>query len=299
LTTQYCYDGDQVIAEYENGTLKRKFIYGPGIDEPVIMIVKGTPDQYYFYHFDALGSVVALSDSAGSIVAEYEYDVFGSVTITGNGHGNPFMFTGRRLDDETQLYYYRARMYHPELGRFMQPDPLGYYDSMNLYEYCFNNPLNWLDPFGLAGENKDSKSKSTWSRIGEAIGRFFGKLFGIPDKVDKILTQPGIEQREDFNRAYKQVPSDMYLKDPRKAFRMERQGRSAAVGRSFARSLEAAADAGKDTAKDLAGGKIAKTIGEGAKAAKEIYDGVKDAKDAWDESGKECKGSDSTSSSDK
>ena len=50
ITTAYCYDGDQVIAEYEDGTLKRKFIYGPGIDEPVIMIVKDAPDQYYFYH---------------------------------------------------------------------------------------------------------------------------------------------------------------------------------------------------------------------------------------------------------
>ena len=175
VTTEYVYDGDQVIAEYDDsvtqGTfvLVRKFIYGPGIDEPIIMIVKGTPDQYYYYHFDGLGSVVALSNNSGNIVEAYSYDVFGEPTVrTGAGTdtqwftsddqianptvsaiGNPYMFTGRRFDSESGLYYYRARMYHPELGRFMQPDPIGYYDGMNMYAYVGNNPINRLDPLGL------------------------------------------------------------------------------------------------------------------------------------------------------
>ena len=70
-TTTYCYDGDQVIAEYEDGTLKRKFIYGPGIDEPIAMIVvDGQNETWYWYFYDRLGNVVALSDSAGNIDAE-------------------------------------------------------------------------------------------------------------------------------------------------------------------------------------------------------------------------------------
>jgi RHS repeat-associated protein len=60
--------------------------------------------------------------------------------------GNPYMFTGRRFDLETGLYYYRARYYNPQIGRFLQTDPA--YSSINLYAYCGNNPLNFVDPFG-------------------------------------------------------------------------------------------------------------------------------------------------------
>ncbi len=59
------------------------------------------------------------------------------------------MFTGRRFDPKTGLYYYRMRYYSPDLGRFLQPDPIGYADGMNIYAYCGNNPLTFVDPMGL------------------------------------------------------------------------------------------------------------------------------------------------------
>lgn len=111
----------------------------------------------YYYHYNGLGSVTAVSDKNGQIVETYKYSVFGDTAIynasgkrlSASAVGNVYFFTGRRLDNETGLYYYRARMYSPHLGRFLQTDPSGYSDGINWYLYCGNNPIVLVDPLGL------------------------------------------------------------------------------------------------------------------------------------------------------
>ena len=162
------------MAKLQGGNLVRKYIYGPGVDFPIMMInvAAGSETRYYYYR-NELGSVIALLNNIGDVVEAYSYDPFGNPRVhTSAGldgvwltddditainpvsvYGNRIMFTAREYDNESGLYYYRARMYHPQLGRFLQPDPLGYYDSMNLYQYCINNPVNWIDPYGCYAED--------------------------------------------------------------------------------------------------------------------------------------------------
>ena len=154
-TIRFLYDGDQLIAETNaTGTITAKYVFGPGLDEPLKM-VRGSTTSYF--HVDGLGSVVGLTDTTGTVVEKYRYDVYGQVQITTasdtvlpqSAVGNRFLFTGRELDTETGLYYYRARYYDAKLGRFLSRDPVGYTAGLNLYAYVDNNPLSFVDPLGL------------------------------------------------------------------------------------------------------------------------------------------------------
>jgi len=144
VTERYVYQGDDLIGVLDaNGTVKRAFLFGPGIDEPLMM--QSGPDRRYF-HADHLGSVRALTDST-TVVGRYDYDPYGVTQITGDAT-NPFRFAGREQDAE-DLYYYRARYYDPQLQRFISEDPSGIAGGLNLYAYATGNPVQHADPMGV------------------------------------------------------------------------------------------------------------------------------------------------------
>ena len=104
------------------------------------------------YMEDGLGSVTEVTNWHGTVRRAYVYDSFGNIeTQTGTlNPTNPFKYTGREIEEETGLYYYRARYYDPEIGRFLNEDPIEFDGGINFYAYVGNNPVNYVDPFGLA-----------------------------------------------------------------------------------------------------------------------------------------------------
>ena len=184
--TRYILEGVTVVEEFDGtDTWQASYIHGDRIDHPCAMDRADIADvdgdsnttEVLRFHYaqNALGSVSEMTSPSGAVVEWVTYDVYGLPTVRDqNGNvvassavGNPFLYTGREWDVEFGKYFYRARTYDPEKGRFLQRDPLGHVDGLGLHEYSRNAPTVLTDPLG------------TWTEVIEAAFNAFKDDTGL------------------------------------------------------------------------------------------------------------------------
>jgi RHS repeat-associated protein len=173
-------------------------------------------DQEYYFLDNRPGSVMALldADNADRILEYYRYAVYGDPTVltvresngdlpedtpldlsdnnglerkrTSSEFGNVYLFTGRRFDAQTGLYYYRNRYYEPVSGRFLSRDLfLGYESELSLYPYVRNGPTNHIDPMGTINGDLDEMIDNAKNGLGKELGRIFRPVERISDLCAK------------------------------------------------------------------------------------------------------------------
>ncbi|MDY6874473.1 MAG: RHS repeat-associated core domain-containing protein, partial [Chloroflexota bacterium] len=237
IETVYVCAGAQVVSEYINGTESQHYVYATYVDDPIALIKPN--DEKYYYHSNHLFSVEAITDGNGDLVETYTYDAYGALEIhdslgqsqgTVSTIGNAYGFTGRRLDQASGLWYFRARYYDDQLGRFVGrdssmalrkngygfPGPLtGYHNGGSLYSAYFVPIM--ADPSGniviVITVSEAAGDDPEFSPAGED-GHFYGAI-------------------EDFNNEMKQF-SDLLDKTSDAQFdKMAKEGKVAYNGEPF------------------------------------------------------------------
>ena len=148
IETRHIWDGQNIAIELVDNIVAAKYVRG------INLIRSDMAGTVNYYLFNGHGDVVQLTNSSGNVIKTYDYDAFGNEKNLDANDGNPFRYCGEYFDKETGTYYLRARYYNPVIGRFITEDSYLGKDSdplsLNLYVYCGNNPIIYIDPTGFA-----------------------------------------------------------------------------------------------------------------------------------------------------
>jgi len=200
VTTQYLVDDlnptgySQVVEEVVNGAVTRQYTYGLqriSENQPISNVWTSS-----FYGYDGSGSVRQLTNSAGVVTDEYEYDAYGNSFTKSGTTPNNYLYRGEQYDSDLGLYYLRARYYNPNTGRFLSRDPnAGYIDlpaTLHKYLYAGGDPINGIDPTGRTTYTKPQGG------IGGAVGEYLGIINSIAIRVFVIsqITIPAYLQTD-------------------------------------------------------------------------------------------------------
>ena len=194
--TYFVYSDEGLVGEYDSsGQEIRTYGWASGSGwstDPLFVRIGGI---YYWYRNDHLGTPQKVVSTSGAVVWSAIYDSFGKCQVQVETIVNNLRFPGQYYDSETGLYYNLNRYYDPTIGRYLRADPFG--DGINLYTYCFNNPLLFIDPEGLCA-------------IKRGIDFTKQLITDVIDHIQNKYSKAGAHLLEEYSKALKYYKEDVW-----------------------------------------------------------------------------------------
>ena len=191
--TMYYYDRQHVIVETnDSGSIQARYVRGINYIARI-----GNDNHQSYYLYNGHGDVVQTVAENGTVENQYDYDIFGNpiLTVEEGGYSNAIRYSGEFYDQETGLYYLRARYYDSYTGRFVSEDSYWGEDSnplsLNLYTYCENDPVDFIDPSGHG---------KVWNDYGEVIGTCDGDDYTVHGKEGTDIHGGGDQANKPYCR---------------------------------------------------------------------------------------------------